>query len=73
MKRLLRDKFVSKTDLKRGERERTNIKRLAAFAYDAFQTRHKSAGCAGLLLNVAVPVGFARAEDDLFGVCGHGV
>jgi hypothetical protein len=55
------------------QREHTNIERLAAFAYDALETLDEGARCAVFLLNIAVPVFLAGAEDHLFRVCGDGV
>ena len=47
-------------------RERTNIKGLSTLANYAFETLDEGAGRAVLLLNVAVPIVLAGAQNDLF-------
>lgn len=51
----------------------TNIKARRALAYDAFQALDKRARRAVFVLDVAVPVVLAGAQEDVFRVGGHGV
>jgi hypothetical protein len=56
---------------RRGLEERTYIESRSTFAYHTLQSFNKVASLADLLLDIAHPVLFPSAKNDLFRICGH--